>query len=134
MKYYGMAKEHNQKSKEIYDFISKLDLEHGDMFCFKSGGDGDNGECLMDLLDIYFLDKRLNETLEDNYKENIANMTELEFDKDSAYRIEKVVQQYPMALIDCANVLEFVAPLCTLFTTEGFIKKTKIFFEEFYDC
>ena len=63
MQYYGMAKKHNPKSQEIYDFISSLDREHGDMFCFKSGGDGDNGECLMDLLDIYFLTKRLDEQL-----------------------------------------------------------------------
>lgn len=55
---YGMSKEHNPKSKEIYDFISKLDFENGDYFCFKSGGDGDNGELLMDLLDCYFLSKQ----------------------------------------------------------------------------
>ena len=54
MKNYGMAKEHNLKSKEIYNFISKLDLQNGDVFCFKYGGDGDNGEFLMDLLDCYF--------------------------------------------------------------------------------
>ena len=44
MKDYGMAKNHNPKSKEIYDF--------------KSGGDGDNGEFLMDLLDCYFESKQ----------------------------------------------------------------------------
>ena len=54
MKNYGMVKKHNQKSKEIYDFISELDFQNGDIFCFKSGGDGDNGELLMDLLDCYF--------------------------------------------------------------------------------
>jgi len=54
MKNYGMAKEHNSKSKEIYDFISELDFKNGDIFSFKSGGDGDNGEFLMDLLDEYF--------------------------------------------------------------------------------
>ena len=54
MKDYGMAKHHNPKSEEIYDFISDLDFKNGDFFCFKSGGDGDNGEFLMDLLDAYF--------------------------------------------------------------------------------
>ena len=54
MEDYGMVKEHNIKSKEIYDFISELDFQNGDVFCFKSGGDGDNGEFLMDLLDCYF--------------------------------------------------------------------------------
>lgn len=51
---YGFGKKHNVKSVEIYNFISKLDFANGDAFCFKSGGDGDNGEMLMDLLDKYF--------------------------------------------------------------------------------
>lgn len=55
---YGFAKEHNPKSEEIYDFISELDFENGDGFCFKKGGDGDNGEALMDLLDCYFASKQ----------------------------------------------------------------------------
>lgn len=57
MKDYGMAKYHNPKSVEIYKFISDLDFENGDFFYFKSGGDGDNGEFLMDLLDCYFESK-----------------------------------------------------------------------------
>lgn len=55
---YGMCKGHSPQSKEIYNFISKLDFENGDYFCFKSGGDGDNGEFLMDLLDCYFVSKQ----------------------------------------------------------------------------
>ena len=51
---YGFSKEHNPKSKEIYDYISKVDYANGDAFCFKEGGDGDNGEMLMDLLDTFF--------------------------------------------------------------------------------
>lgn len=51
---YGIAKSHHVKSKEIYDFISETDFANGDAFCFKKGGDGDNGEMLMDLLDAYF--------------------------------------------------------------------------------
>lgn len=47
--------EHDPRSIEIYKSIAKLDLEvGGDYFCFKSGGDGDNGEHLMYLLDIHF--------------------------------------------------------------------------------
>ena len=46
---------HNKKSIELYDRIEQLDFEiGGDAFCFKSGGDGDNGEHLMYLLDIIF--------------------------------------------------------------------------------
>ena len=51
---YGFAKLHNPKSVELYEFTSKLDFENGDYFCFTSGGDGDNGEVLMDLFDCYF--------------------------------------------------------------------------------
>ncbi len=46
---------HDKRSIEIYDSISKIDYEEcDDSFCFKSGGDGDNGETLMYLLDIHF--------------------------------------------------------------------------------
>ena len=50
---YGFAKQHNPKSEELFKFISTFDFENGDYFCFKSGGDGDDGEFLMDLLDCY---------------------------------------------------------------------------------
>ena len=36
------------------DFISEVDFANGAAFCFKCGGDGDNGEMLMSLLDEYF--------------------------------------------------------------------------------
>lgn len=46
---------HHPKSKEIFKSIAKTDLElNEDYFCWKSGGDGDNGETLMYLLDEYF--------------------------------------------------------------------------------
>lgn len=46
---------HHYKSLEIYNAISTLDFKFGgDFFCWKSGGDGDNGEHLMYELDIYF--------------------------------------------------------------------------------
>jgi hypothetical protein len=46
---------HHQKSKDLYNKIAKLDWDHNnDYFCFKSGGDGDNGEQLMYLLDMIF--------------------------------------------------------------------------------
>lgn len=48
---------HDPRSVRIYKFIEKLDFEKcGDFFCFKSGGDGDNGEHLMYLMDCYFED------------------------------------------------------------------------------
>ncbi len=47
--------EHHKKSERLYNFIAKHDYnDHDDFFCFKSGGDGDNGEQLMYLLDCYF--------------------------------------------------------------------------------
>lgn len=47
--------EHHPRSEEIYEALAYLDYNLGsDYFCFKSGGDGDNGEHLMYLLDIFF--------------------------------------------------------------------------------
>jgi len=49
--------DHDPRSKEIYKAIAKIDFEEGDdAFDFKSGGDGDNGEHLMYLLDLYYED------------------------------------------------------------------------------
>ena len=47
--------DHHPKSEEIYNFISEYDFKFcGNSFYFRSGGDGDNGESLMYLLDEYF--------------------------------------------------------------------------------
>ena len=56
--------DHHPKSKKLYREIATLDFKYGgDRFCFKSGGDGDNGEHLMYLLDIYYykLDEEFHE-------------------------------------------------------------------------
>ena len=46
---------HDKRSIEIYNHIAKKDFDEcRDFFGFKSGGDGDNGEHLMYLLDDYF--------------------------------------------------------------------------------
>lgn len=45
---------HHPESARLYKEISDLDFAHGDVFCFKQGGDGDNGEHLMYLLDMIF--------------------------------------------------------------------------------
>lgn len=55
--------EHHPESEEIAQAIFDLDLKHGgDYFCWKDGGDGDNGEHLKYLLDIYFERKARGET------------------------------------------------------------------------
>lgn len=47
--------EHDPRTIKLYEFISQLDFnEANDSFGFCSGGDGDNGEQLMYLLDCYF--------------------------------------------------------------------------------
>lgn len=51
---YGMCTVHRPETEDLYDYISKLDFGNGDRFCFRSGGDGDNGEALMTLIDYYF--------------------------------------------------------------------------------
>lgn len=46
---------HHPKSKELFKAISNIDFKFcDDYFCWKSGGDGDNGEILMYELYIYF--------------------------------------------------------------------------------
>lgn len=66
--------DHHPQSEEIYQFISALDAATNDEFDFKSGGDGDNGESLMYLLDCYFAykgvqtDRRINELERENQR------------------------------------------------------------------
>ncbi|NBW58915.1 hypothetical protein EBR43_14295 [bacterium] len=46
---------HHPKSIELMDFLQYIDFYvYEDHFCWKSGGDGDNGEALMYQLDAYF--------------------------------------------------------------------------------
>lgn len=50
--------EHDARSQEIYGFISDYDWKfNGDALGLSAGGDGDNGEELMYLLDEYFAAK-----------------------------------------------------------------------------
>lgn len=47
--------EHDPRTIKMYEFISQLDFnEANDAFGFSSGGDGDNGEHLMYLMDCYY--------------------------------------------------------------------------------
>lgn len=47
--------DHHPKSEELMKALMKIDLELcDDYFCWKQGGDGDNGETLMYEMDIYF--------------------------------------------------------------------------------
>jgi hypothetical protein len=53
--------EHHPKSVELMKFLMEIDFEvYGDHFCWKMGGDGDNGETLMFVMDAYFenIDKK----------------------------------------------------------------------------
>lgn len=52
--------DHHPKAIELYKLIADYDYKYGDdRFYFKSGGDGDNGEHLIYLLDIIFEEKDL---------------------------------------------------------------------------
>ena len=47
--------EHHPMSERIVRFLAKHDYnDYGDCFCWKVGGDGDNGETLMYQLDAFF--------------------------------------------------------------------------------
>lgn len=45
-------------------------------------------------------------------------MTEFEYDKESADRIEEIINSHPICLKDCADILEIVAPLCDLYSAK----------------
>ena len=50
--------DHDPRSEKIFHGIAKIDWEkNNDLMCFKHGGDGDNGESLMFLLDCYFAEE-----------------------------------------------------------------------------
>ena len=50
--------EHDPRAEKIVRYAAKLDYEQcGDSLCLKMGGDGDNGEHLMYLLDCYFAEE-----------------------------------------------------------------------------
>lgn len=50
--------DHDPRSVELYKWIAKYDLKfNDDKFRWTCGGDGDNGEELMYLLDEYFANK-----------------------------------------------------------------------------
>ncbi len=52
--------EHDPHSVALYRAVAEIDCLNDDYFNFKCGGDGDNGEELMYILDVYFenLDKK----------------------------------------------------------------------------
>lgn len=46
---------HHPRSMDLMEFLIRIDFEiYGDHFCWKVGGDGDNGETLMYQMDAYF--------------------------------------------------------------------------------
>jgi hypothetical protein len=47
--------EHHPMSVRLMEFLAQHDFEdYGDYFCWKKGGDGDNGESLMYEMDAFF--------------------------------------------------------------------------------
>ena len=60
---WGEGVSHHPMSKRLVAFIAEHDFhDYGDYFCWKYGGDGDNGETLMFEMDAFFemLDKKIN--------------------------------------------------------------------------
>ena len=49
------GQEHHPESVKLMTALAAIDFAFGDdYFCWKTGGDGDNGEAMMYLMDIYF--------------------------------------------------------------------------------
>lgn len=52
---WGEGIDHHPKSIELMQFLEAHDLhDYNDYFCWKTGGDGDNGETLMYQMDAFF--------------------------------------------------------------------------------
>lgn len=68
---------HDKRSVDLYKSIARIDYKYcSDSFDFTSGGDGDNGETLMYILDVHFAledEKRANEMLFINFDRNYAD-------------------------------------------------------------
>lgn len=80
---------HDPFSKKMMEFIADYDFhECSDFFCWKIGGDGDNGEQLMYLLDEYFAANPEIKTLRAQVRELGSRLTQqrrelcAEHDKD----------------------------------------------------
>ena len=47
--------DHHPMSKRLMEFLEMHDFnDYNDYFCWKTGGDGDNGESLMYQMDVFF--------------------------------------------------------------------------------
>jgi len=52
---WGTGKNHHPMSERLVRFLCKHDFnDYNDYFCWKVGGDGDNGETLMYEIDAFF--------------------------------------------------------------------------------
>ena len=54
MKRWENGVEHHPQSEELMKWMMDVDYNTGDSLCLKKGGDGDNGETLMFLMDGFF--------------------------------------------------------------------------------
>lgn len=64
--------DHHPRSDELVRKIAEIDFKYGsDFFGFKIGGDGDNGEHLMYLLDIVFEQEELRQQYEEIVRLNL---------------------------------------------------------------
>ena len=52
---WGEGRDHHPMSYRMMAFLKQHDFnDHADYFCWKTGGDGDNGEMLMFQMDAFF--------------------------------------------------------------------------------
>lgn len=54
MKRWEDGVDHHPMSEELMEWMMDVDFNTGDSLCLKKGGDGDNGEALMFLMDGFF--------------------------------------------------------------------------------
>lgn len=87
---------HDPRSEEIYKSVAKIDFDlNDDGFCFKSGGDGDNGEELMYLLDEHFQrqDEALQHQREQAWPKETFDLTSHHVELDVISAVQEVLAE-----------------------------------------
>lgn len=82
---------HHPRSVEFYRLISEADQKYGnDYFCWKDGGDGDNGEHLMFSLDVLF---ELEDARAKDFTESLTKQIDEFFSTVTAEELDKLLEK-----------------------------------------
>jgi len=98
---------HDSRSEELYHELARIDRTEGnDFFWFTCGGDGDNGEHLMYLLDIFFEEEDLKPIIK--FAEENPEEWKLKFGDEGYHTMEEEVRAYFAHYANEENLVERV--------------------------